>query len=88
MLGLSEFLQKIQIWEQCVSDNVQNEVDLLKSWTNISETLLKKKQTVVLNSCICFFCQQSFSNVGSTHEQIHFVSNIVRNKLFPYLILL
>ena len=44
MLGLSKFLQKIQIWEQCVLDNVQNEVDLLKSWTNISETLLKKKQ--------------------------------------------
>ena len=31
MLGLSEFLQKIPIWEQCVWDNVLNEVDLLKS---------------------------------------------------------
>ena len=37
------FLQKNQIWEQFVSDNVRNEVDLLKSRTNIAETLLTEK---------------------------------------------
>ena len=37
------FLQKNQIWEQFVSDNVRNEVDLLKSRTNIAETMLTKK---------------------------------------------
>ena len=37
------FLSKNQIWEQFVSDNVQNEVDLLKSRANIAENLLSEK---------------------------------------------
>ena len=37
------FLQKNQIWEQFASDNVRNEMELLKSRTNIAETLLTEK---------------------------------------------
>ena len=37
------FLSKNQIWEQFVSENVQNEVDLLKSRANIAENLLSEK---------------------------------------------
>ena len=37
------FLSKNQIWEHFVSDNVQNEVDLLKRRANIAENLLSEK---------------------------------------------
>ena len=44
------FLSKNQIWEQFVSDNVQNEVDLLKSRANIAENLLSEKTKQLVRS--------------------------------------
>ena len=37
------FLSKSQIWEQFVSENVQNEVELLKSRASIAENLVAEK---------------------------------------------
>ena len=37
------FLQKAQLWESFASENVRNEVDLLRSRANIAETLLNEK---------------------------------------------
>ena len=41
--NVHSFLQQNQIWEQFVTENVRNEVELLKSRTAIAETLLAEK---------------------------------------------
>ena len=63
------FLQKNQIWEQFVSDNVQNEVYLLKSPTNIAETLLTEKTNPTVFSSTEF--QKYWFN--SWANPLHFV---------------
>ena len=43
MAATEHFLQKSQLWESFASENVRNELDLLKSRANIAETLLSEK---------------------------------------------
>jgi len=74
------FLQKNQIWEQFVSDNVRNEVDLLKSRTNIAETLLteKTKQLDLVQKQVDMLKQHLLSADQLNKEQAIMIESLKR----------
>ena len=76
----SFFLQKSQIWEQFVSDNVKNEVDLLKSRTTIAETLLaeKTKQLDIVNRQVEMLKQRLLSADQLNKEQAITIESLKR----------
>ena len=73
-------LQKNQIWEQFVSDNIRNEVDLLKSRTNIAETLLteKTKQLDLVQKQVDMLKQHLLSADQLNKEQAIMIESLKR----------
>ena len=74
------FLQKNQIWEQFVSDNVRNEVELLKSRTTIAETLLteKTKQLDIVQKQVDVLKQHLLSADQLNKEQAIMIESLKR----------
>ena len=74
------FLQKSQIWEQFVSDNVKHEVDLLKSRTTIAETLLaeKTKQLDIVNKQVQMLKERLLSADQLNKEQAIMIESLKR----------